>query len=201
MKVLVVEDNASYAKVAKETLENAGHIVIMAHCLEKALATIGETEVVLTDLHFPEKPRQAWREGNISKAVITALFLDEEELYTAAYRRLMIDELNEVELAAENIEVPLGLRIAGEAYRRKIPCSIITDGDRHAGRLGILRYYLAEAFGGKDFARAIYSGGLDVYKERGATWIDALVRASIPEWVGPILTSSRQDLAATFFGS
>lgn len=78
-------------------------------------------------------------------------------------------------------ENPSGLGIAEYCIRNKIPFILASQGDRHIGNLGIVRYALmsmpefGKHFGGHDcLPRMTVYGGAEVDKTEEKTWIDAL---------------------------
>ena len=55
-RILLIDDDASHAEIAGESLERAGHHVTLAHSGDEGLRKFreGEFDVVLTDLRLPD---------------------------------------------------------------------------------------------------------------------------------------------------
>lgn len=126
MKILIIDDEEEYLKVAIETLGEKNEIVT-ATTYEEASEKIEEVDGVITDLFFPS-------------------IIDWAEFIRGLpplphYDRKYIEFLSKTyDLNIK--ENPSGIGIALLCKDKGIPFVILSEGDRHSGSLGAVRYSL-----------------------------------------------------------
>lgn len=126
MKILIIDDNEEYLKVAIKTLGNENGIVT-ATTYEEALGKIEGVEGVITDLFFPSLIDWTKFIKNLSSL--------------SQYDKKYIEFLSKThELTIK--ENPSGIGIALLCKDKGIPFVILSEGDRHSGSLGAVRYSL-----------------------------------------------------------
>ena len=116
---------------------------------------------VITDLFIPESVEE--KIGPVGKKL-----LEDIEVYEdwAETNRCHLSDLLEEKLA------PLGLHIFGIAYSKGIPVMIASDGNRHSGALGFVRYALVQA--GATMVHSFMAKFGTFYKENLDQWREAV---------------------------
>jgi CheY-like chemotaxis protein len=148
MKYLVVEDDKNFQEIVGEVIKKQGDEITFATSFQEAEKLLEEKKFdrVITDLFFPESEKEAI--GEIGRKLIT--FLQDMAWLPDQPKTCSFDDPH----------APLGLRIFGKAYSKKIPAIIASRGDRHRDSLGFVRYKV-EAAGRFTFYPLLACGGFE----------------------------------------
>jgi len=177
MRILVVEDDKCNVEVAKEALGGSHELTIATNYEEAMSLLVGKItfDVVLTDLFFPESETEAV--GPKGHGLIDLLKAHKEapKPTTSGF----IFSAPRPEPQFEDEYAPMGLKIFAEAARRKTPCLIVSNGNRHHGSLGSVRNATGMMLGNDPLPSTMYGRGCcgEYTKSRQQVWQQAVETA------------------------
>ena len=149
LEILVVEDTPEFREVASSAYAKIGAKSSFAENYEQALKKIreGNFDSVISDLFFPENDKQI--RGAIANKLMEKLKPIVDSITPRIYQEIQKELEWGVEpyvqefqryLDNQTKEAPLGFNIAIYCAENNIPYTLVSQGDRHEGVLGGLRY-------------------------------------------------------------
>ena len=129
LEILVIEDQQQNIAIARSAFEGKSEMQFhYSSNYEDSLKVINERKIdgIITDLFFP------------------ASTISAKKVYEDLENQLEMRKTYRVEAFNELEEEPSGLLIAEKAINLDIPLIILSQGDRHVGGLGAVRYFFEE---------------------------------------------------------
>lgn len=139
-RLLIVEDNMEFLRVALGIATEMGMETITASSLEEALPLIDKADAVVTDLFFPCQQQVKELYTKLGEA----LGVDPNEQRGVRRPGIPRLEYGKDGCFAALREEPAGLLVARKAQKENIPVIIMSQGNNHYGDLGAVRYQLFE---------------------------------------------------------
>ena len=135
LETLVVEDNSEFINVARSVYDNDPSLIThYSSTYEEAFNQIKQKKFdgIITDLFFPSNTISTKK---IYSEIGRGLGLNPEQDY---------DQYKEPQSFAKLKEEPSGLLVVEFCIEKEIPFVILSQGNRHHGELGAVRYFMGD---------------------------------------------------------